>query len=445
MKLKFLTQGKSERLLLFFAGWGMDWHPFALLARPFYDLAVAYDYSGPAEIEGFDGYDEIMVMAWSFGVIAADSFILSHSDLPITARIAVNGTLHPVSNEFGIPEAIFRGTLEGLSEDSLVRFRRRMCGGAKAMAEFLEHAPERSLESLKSELTAIESMPSGSATWDMAFVSKSDRIIPPENQRRQWELHGVRVKEIEGAHLPDFNAIIDSVIYDKSLVATRFGQAEATYDDNAAVQASTALRLSELWRGCAPDGIRSMIEIGAGTGLLTRAYSQWLTPERLELWDISSVSNDLPGTHRICDAETAIRTLSPGSVNAIASASTVQWFSSLRTFLSHCGRAVSCGGWLAFSTFGDRNFHELAPSRYPSMADIKRWVKESGFEIAECEESESVNRFDSPELLLQHLKLTGVNALSPTRASVATALAVVRGGLTALTYHTIIIVARKKC
>lgn len=445
MKLKFLSKGNSQRLLIFFAGWGMDWRPFASLSRPFYDLAVAYDYSDRTEIGNLETYDEIMVLAWSFGVIAADKFIRTHNNLPITARIAVNGTLHPVDDELGIPKAIFYGTLEGLSEKSLAKFRLRMCGSARALTEFMAHPPLRTIESLKSELQAIEAMETGSAVWDMAFVSATDRIIPPANQRRQWELHSVRVREIEGAHMPDFNTIIENAVYDKSLVAARFSKAEVTYDDNATVQTSAALQLSEQWRRFAPGNIRSMIEVGAGTGLFTRAYTQWLHPERLELWDISSISGNLPGTHIVCDAETNIRCLKDGAVDAIASASTVQWLSSLRTFLKQCGRATSTRGWLAFSTFGDKNFHELGPARYPALPDIRRWVEESGFEIMASEEAMKECRFSTPQELLQHLKLTGVNALSPARGPLSGALSIVRGGLTTLTYHTIIVIARKKC
>ena len=222
MKIKHLTNTGSSRLLLFFAGWGMDENPFSTFRPTDCDFAVAYDYSISTDAQLQSDHTEIMIVAWSFGVIAADLFISHHPELPITARIAVNGTLHPVDDRLGIPTAIFERTLAGLTEQSLSRFNRRMCGGAKAAQTFSASRPHRSLDSLRNELIAISALRNAGSSWDKAYISLNDNIIPPDNQKAAWALANVDTIEIDAPHLPDLKSIFEREIIDKKLVAQRF-------------------------------------------------------------------------------------------------------------------------------------------------------------------------------------------------------------------------------
>ena len=73
------TPGES-RLIMVFLGWGMSPEPFVRLAKPGYDVLLLWGYRRG---EGFAGelsgvaarYKEVVVVAWSFGVVAA-SYIL---------------------------------------------------------------------------------------------------------------------------------------------------------------------------------------------------------------------------------------------------------------------------------------------------------------------------------------------------------------------------------
>ncbi|MDE6483747.1 MAG: DUF452 family protein [Rikenellaceae bacterium] len=185
MKAQYIKRTGSDTLTLFFAGWGMD-------ARPFDDhtgggdLLVLYDYTDLGFDTSFtESYLHYRVVAWSMGVWAASCTVPSLS-LDITESVAVGGTSTPVSEEFGIAPAIFRGTLDGLGERSLMSFRRRMCGGATAAAEFERCAPERGIESLREELRAIgdtSAVKRGTMRWDRAVVTLRDAIFPSEAQR----------------------------------------------------------------------------------------------------------------------------------------------------------------------------------------------------------------------------------------------------------------------
>ncbi|MCM1348155.1 MAG: DUF452 family protein [Firmicutes bacterium] len=446
MKVVLTSETGSSRLLLLFAGWSMDCHPFARLKQADCDISVAYDYSdGIVSDFNFNRYKEIMVVAWSFGVIAAAHFISTHAALPITSRTAVNGTVHPVHESMGIPAAVFDGTLNGLSESSLKRFYRRMCGGAAAADRWLANKPVRTIESLGAELRAIAAMPEATVRWDKAWVAMNDRIIPPENQIRAWNMEGVTIRKSEWPHLPDFEAVLSETLIDKSLVKQRFTASASYYNANASVQVGIAERLSEAWKNAITPNqqVARMIEVGAGTGVFTNHYIKWIIPAQLELWDLTPLPDTLPGEHRICDAELELATLDSASVDAIASSCCVQWFSSITGFVEECSRVIKPEGWLVLSTFGPENFSQLGGNNYPTETAWKNMLK-NDFEIHVLESSKQTLEFPSAHELLRHIKLTGVNAVSQGEGSVAKARKILAEGINKLTYQPIIIVARRK-
>lgn len=442
MRIKTIYRNGSRRLLLFFAGWGMDEHPFLNLRFRDYDIALVHDYTDMSLPTIAREYEEIKLMAWSFGVIAADIFMASNPQLPITQSIAVNGTLFPVDDRYGIPEAIFKGTLEGLSDKTLLKFFRRMCGSKEAFDRFLANAPQRPTESLREELKAIAALKASHSRWDMAFVSNLDRIIPPENQTAAWEREKTRTATTDYPHLPDFEEILSRAITDKDLVAQRFESAKQTYDSNARIQRRIAERLSDLWKEYGVRNPKRTIEIGPGTGMFTGQYSKWLRSDCLELWDLTDIPSSLPGKHVVCDAEKEIMNIEDGSVNAIVSASTLQWFDSPRKFIAEAARSLAKDGILAFSSFGPENFKEIREPLYPSLPELTKWLREEGLEIVHEEEDHLRAEFDSTRQMLRHFSATGVNAIGCTDP-VGEARNLLSKGIKAVTYHPIIVVARK--
>jgi len=443
MRFKQLTDIGSDKLLIIFAGWGMDEKPFLKLRRNDCDIAVVYDYGNDSVIKISRKYTDIKVMAWSFGVIAADAFLADNPELPVTLSVAVNGTLYPADDERGIPTDIFLGTLENLSERSLTKFYRRMCGNAESFKVFMDHKPERDIESLRSELETIAGCRPSHQQWDSAIVSLDDRIIPATNQIKAWNEEGVRIIRIKGPHMPDFQSLIATIITNKQLVAKRFGEAKTTYDGNAEIQRETAAKLSAAWEKAGTHFPEKVIEIGAGTGMFTDMYMQWLRPRNLELWDLSEIPPRLPGQHLICDAEEAIRQCETEKANAIVAASTIQWFDSPERFFKEAARVLCKDGILAISTFGPDNFREIRPSLYPSRAEIVALLEKAGFSIEYSEETLTTMEFGSTKLMLEHFRSTGVNATAYADPA-KTAIRLIRHGVKSVTYHPIIIVARKK-
>jgi len=198
----------NKKLVLFFAGWGMDEHLFSGYARSGQDLIIAYDYSSLTLDENLlRGYEEIQVFAWSMGVWAASQVLpkLQMQHYPIGTCTAINGTPFPIDDSRGIPVQVFRATLNTLSEKTLDKFRLRMCGSREMLNHFLAKAPRRDIASLQKELTAIEEQVTVQSTtafqWDEAYIGKDDRIFSLENQQRAWA-HTPH-KFVDTAHYPE--------------------------------------------------------------------------------------------------------------------------------------------------------------------------------------------------------------------------------------------------
>lgn len=453
MRVEFIKKQGSTRLLLIFSGWGTDARPFRSLTASGYDIAVVYDYRDmdfESEVSPVD-YEEVCVLAWSFGVPAAAWFLKRHPELPRTATVAVNGTLYPVDDRLGIPRAVFDGTLDGLSAATLRKFDRRMCGSSAVLAEYDKVHPQRDPEGLADELRAIDSlMPADDMAleFDTVYVGDTDRIIPTENQIEAWTGHP-DVRIVEGPHLPDFRNIIRTVLTDKSLVASRFGASASSYDSEAKAQRRIAMRLArDIAERINGRDVGHAIEVGAGTGMLTNQLAGCIGKGELELWDLAAMSGALPGKRRICDAETAIRTVASGSLDMVVSASAVQWFNSPRAFIGECFRSLLPGGLLAFSTFSPENFTELngylpATPHYLSAQAWRDLLKRQGWTDIKISEEKIDVEFESPRKLVEHLRLTGVNALSSAEKGIAPLRRIIADGIRRLTYVPLYVLASK--
>lgn len=133
MEKVFLGDNGQKSLIILFLGWGFHPESFVGLHKPGFNILLLTGY------EGLNGqeidyeicrtirdhnadFKEVIVVAWSFGVKPAAEFLVKTS-LPVTLRLAVNGTEYHIDSHRGIPPEIFNGTLAGLSERTLAKFR----------------------------------------------------------------------------------------------------------------------------------------------------------------------------------------------------------------------------------------------------------------------------------------------------------------------------------
>lgn len=465
MKSKFISRNRSNRLILIFAGWGMDWRPFIGLEHCDYDILVVWDYRDLTfDCKQLTEYDEICLLAWSMGVFAASVSI--YEILPkITMRIAINGTLTPIDNTTGIPPAIWHATLNALSPASLRKFHRRMCDSAAQYENFREVAPKRNIDELKEELIALETHTlfhvEQVTDWDMAIISRHDAIFPAKNQLNAWRpIAPTRI--LDNGHLPDFAMLVSRMIKDKRRVEECFDKAGTTYAQNAIVQKQIARKLMRHFDTVygTDDIVGNIIEIGVGDGgSLTDLWYKRTDPRaKLLLWDLVDVDtkNFAPrAVFEKCDAEVRIRRQPSESARFIFSTSTIQWFNSLRNFINECNRVLVPGGYLAFSSFVHGNLEELTSVtgnglQLPTPSDWKRLIPDS-MEILVFETAEYTLEFPTVRDVLHHFRLTGVNGVNYGQTRVTLTRHILREypadpatGKYKVTYRPIFIIARKR-
>ncbi len=246
-----------------------------------------------------------------------------------------------------------------------------------------------------------------------------------------------------------------------ALLMARFARAVATYEAQAAVQRFAAGRLADLLgRYFHVLGPR-LLEIGCGTGTLTRLLLARFAPAEL-------VANDLCADVGVCFANAPrVRFLPgdaqtvgwPGPFDAIVSASAVQWFGDMGRFAGRCAEALPRGGLLALSSFGPETLREVAALTGRGL----RYLPHEGFVAAfggafeplETPREVRALRFADGTAVLRHLRETGVTATASgdapwTRARLAAFNAAYaarfphpEGGVT-LTYEPFWFVGRRR-
>ena len=191
-------------MILFFAHWGMDQRPFDHLQGDDYDVIILWNYTTlninplnssltDPDIYGIiKNYRQINIIALGAGVWAASAtFDHIHHTLTTSGSstsgsspagtsnrfriirllkkmgkaIAIDGTLCPVSNTWGIPQQTFKGMLQQQA-------------GVPAEQS---HEATAELSSFKENYIF-----SNAIVWTKAIISKNNPILPAANQTRFW-------------------------------------------------------------------------------------------------------------------------------------------------------------------------------------------------------------------------------------------------------------------
>jgi malonyl-CoA O-methyltransferase len=152
------------------------------------------------------------------------------------------------------------------------------------------------------------------------------------------------------------------MIPENQLVAAAFSKAER-YDSAATVQAETARRLADKITTRLPTVPSTILEIGCGTGLLSRELQTAFPTSHLTLTDISAAmlarcrARLGPGpNYRVMDGEAPDERI--GKFDLIASSLTLQWFTDLPTGIARLRRLLTPNGKLIFATLGRHSFQE---------------------------------------------------------------------------------------
>lgn len=229
MKSRLLTTtppSEQTDLIIYFAGWGSppelveSW-----LRPPQCDLLLCWDYRDLTLTIDISAYTHVHVLAWSMGVWAAEN---SLPPMPLASATAVNGTPSLIHNNYGIPTAVFNGTLNSLQSNASIRtrekFERRMCGEHTRLQRYRQ-LPQRSTGDITIELATVaatvfaaDTVQAPTIAWQTAIIGKQDAIFPPQNQQAYWQTHApnCRIQTINAAHealshWANFSAILDGL------------------------------------------------------------------------------------------------------------------------------------------------------------------------------------------------------------------------------------------
>lgn len=148
----------------------------------------------------------------------------------------------------------------------------------------------------------------------------------------------------------------------KDNIAQSFGKAASSYDKDAPVQKWTAKLLRDYVSGLDIKSNATCLEIGCGTGFLTKELIT-LLPEAD--WTVTDLSKDMldacktrigsSATYQVMDGENPEAS---GQYDLIVSSLAVQWFHDLEGGLLKLVNLLSPTGRLVFTTLGENTFSQ---------------------------------------------------------------------------------------
>lgn len=200
-------------------------------------------------------------------------------------------------------------------------------------------------------------------------------------------------------------------------VQRSFSRSFATYDGAADEQARVAQYLVQSLASVdAPRTFARGLELGCGTGHLTRALTEAFEIDRLWLNDLmpeAQATAGLAGAQFLHgDAE---KITWPQQPDLIASASMIQWMPRPQDLMRHAAERLAPGGWLAISGFGPQQYCELSQlgstARAPGLRSAEDLARDVDDLLEVVTKGEALHRpyFDKPRDVLRHLRETGVN------------------------------------
>ncbi len=161
----------------------------------------------------------------------------------------------------------------------------------------------------------------------------------------------------------------------------------------------------------------SVLEIGAGTGQMTRLIAAHLQSERWLINELcsekkSTLQSILP-TAEIIIGDAESMDLSEEH-SLIVSANAVQWFDSPLSFIAQSANRLQTGGQLLFNTFTPNNFHQIKRLtgqglHYPAVNEWQLALESAYFKDIVLSTQRFDLSFSDPYAILRHMKLTGVS------------------------------------
>lgn len=211
MKSCWLNKQNNQNLIVFFAGWSFDANPFKFLDCANSDVLFVYDYNKISkldEFECFNNYRKKTLVSWSMGVFS--SYLLRDVFRDFDLKIAINGTLTPVDNDYGIPVRSFELTLKHACAGLEGKFYKNIFYTPEEFAKYSQTPVLRTIQDRVSELENLYDLIKITSDkegkfYDKAFVSEYDKIIPPKNQTASHFKNNTPVISLPFGHFPFYH------------------------------------------------------------------------------------------------------------------------------------------------------------------------------------------------------------------------------------------------
>lgn len=224
-------------------------------------------------------------------------------------------------------------------------------------------------------------------------------------------------------------------------IRAAFGAAACGYEDHADIQRLVASTLARLARNQPIPAAPRVLEIGCGTGLLTRELRPLFPDADLTVTDLSpemvtAAARDpsIGARFMVMDGERP--DFDRPWFDLILSSLAFQWFEDLPSAIARLYALLRPGGTLMFSTMAERSFAEWRAAHeaegatagtpdYPGLDRLRQTLAERrGFEGADAflfEEDYTLN-FGGARGLHRHLKGIGATVPAPGRQPVSPAV-----------------------
>lgn len=192
---QFFIDKNTDKLILFFTGWGCDEFEFEHLEVPS-DVLLFYDYTDLNYNFDFSEYSEINVLSFSAGVFIGSIF---KYDFKINKKIAMSGNPYLFDEKFGLSKetqkVLSSVTLE--NQDEFVK--NYLIFSENEYKNF--HPSKRSIESCQKEFEALKNLykcekDNIKDDYDFVLLGNHDPIFNPEAQK---EYYKDRLKIVENA------------------------------------------------------------------------------------------------------------------------------------------------------------------------------------------------------------------------------------------------------
>lgn len=204
---------------------------------------------------------------------------------------------------------------------------------------------------------------------------------------------------------------------DKNKVKQRFSRAKESYSEQAIAQQEICQYLSTLMAKYVTVQLDRILEVGCGSGNLTRQMLVQYRPQHYFANDIyAEVEQFFQPSEPIefCIGDIEQMPL-PSHLTAVLSSSALQWVQDLEQFFARIQQVLDPEGWLVFSSFAEKNLQEIKALTghgldYTSIDVMTAMLKRQGFDILHVEQNTMTLWFAHPLRILKHLKATGVTA-----------------------------------